>query len=102
MGSRVISQTPEGEAPITIETVPPQKCRLRHGTSHRLDGIPHEFANMPEFIHHTVTIRHAAASRQTLEFSRAENAPIEGACFDKLTPALLMIADLHILSKNVF
>ena len=53
----VISQAPEGEAPITIESVPPEKCRLRHGTSHRLDGIPHEFAYMPDFIHHTVTIR---------------------------------------------
>jgi hypothetical protein len=47
----VISQAPEGEAPITIETVPPEKCRLGHGTSHRLDGIPHKFANMPEVTH---------------------------------------------------
>jgi hypothetical protein len=52
----LISQAPEGEAPITIETVPPEKCRLRHSTSHRLDGIPHKFANLPELIHHTVTI----------------------------------------------
>ena len=48
----VISQAPEGEAPIAIETVPPEKCRLRYGTSHRLDGVPHKFANTSEFIHH--------------------------------------------------
>jgi len=48
----VISQAPEGEAPITIETVPTKKCRLRHGTRHRLDGIPHKFTNMPELIQH--------------------------------------------------
>jgi hypothetical protein len=49
----VIFQAPEGETSITIETVPPEKCRLRHGTSHRLDWIPHKFGNMPEFIYHT-------------------------------------------------
>ena len=48
----VVSQAPEGEAPITIETVPSEKRRLRRDTGHRLDGIPHQFANMPEFIHH--------------------------------------------------
>ena len=54
----VISQAPEGEAPIAIQAVPAEKGRLRHGTSHRLDRIPHQFANMPEFMYHTVTKRH--------------------------------------------
>jgi len=57
----VISQAPEGEAPIAIETMPPEKCRLHHGTSHRLDGIPNELADMPDFIHHAGTILHAAS-----------------------------------------
>jgi hypothetical protein len=43
----VVSEAPESEAPITIETVPPEKCRLRRGPCHRLDGIPHKFADMP-------------------------------------------------------
>ncbi|MFL5328864.1 MAG: hypothetical protein ACJ8C4_08095 [Gemmataceae bacterium] len=55
----VIAQTPEGEAPITRKTVPPEKRRLRRRTRHRLDGIPHQFADMPEFVHHSVTKRHA-------------------------------------------
>jgi hypothetical protein len=76
----VISQAPEGEAPITSETVPPEKCRLRHGTRHRLDGIPHKLANMPEFFHRAVTLRHAAASlmdpalEKTLTAATLENA----------------------------
>lgn len=52
----VVSQAPEGEAPVAIETVPPEKCRFRHGASHRLDGIPDKLANMPQLLHRIVSV----------------------------------------------
>src|SRR5436305_13033194 len=61
----VDSRTPESESPITGEPVPAKKCRLHHGTGHRLDGIPRNLANMPELLHHKVTIHDSAASRPT-------------------------------------
>ena len=73
--SAIISQFPEGKAPITIETMPPEKCRLRRSPSHGLNGISHKFANMPKFIPHTVTIRHSAASGLTARITpRASGA----------------------------
>lgn len=46
-----VSHTAESEAPITIETVPPEKCRLRRRTRHRLHGIPHKFGDMTQVNH---------------------------------------------------
>jgi hypothetical protein len=66
----VVSHTPEGEAPITIETVPPEECRVGHGAGHRLDGIAHEFANMPEIDHRRFSRRQAAATEMDPELER--------------------------------
>ena len=61
----VISQAPEGKATIPIETVPPEKCRLGRDTSHRLDGVPHKLANMPELNHSVWHFPHATGNRLT-------------------------------------
>ena len=44
----VVFQPSEGEAPIAIEAVPPEKRRFGRGAGHRLDRIPHELRNMPK------------------------------------------------------
>src|SRR5262245_55104506 len=53
----VISQAPEGEAPIALETVPAENCRLGHGPSHRFHWIAHQFADMPKLLYHHTTLR---------------------------------------------
>jgi hypothetical protein len=47
-----ISQAPESEAAIPIETVPSEVGSLGGGTRHGLDGIPYKFTDMPELNHH--------------------------------------------------
>src|SRR5262249_59578958 len=59
--SSVVSDTPEGEPPITVEPVPPEKSRLRGDAGHRLDGGPHDLEDTPDWNHgawsHGVTDR---------------------------------------------
>src|SRR5215218_5553457 len=60
----VVAGTPEGVSPVTVEPVPSKKCRVRCRTGHRLDGITHEFANVPELDHPAATIFHSMASAE--------------------------------------
>src|ERR1700741_1609456 len=60
-----IAETPESKTTIAVEAVPAKKGRLSLHTGHRLDGVAHEFGNMPDDLHHRNNIRHAAPSRRT-------------------------------------
>lgn len=64
------------------------KVRLLRGTCHRLDGIPHKFADMPELNHHTVTIRHVVASRRTTKLTRRATCNYERLGHDCTTKQL--------------
>ena len=86
----VISYAPEGEAPITVETVPSEKCRLGYRACHRFDGVPNKFVNMSEFIRHTqfpflVHTRSGGRRRRKSLNKHAPEHPMritdKGACF---------------------
>src|SRR5262249_43208828 len=61
----VVSRPPEGESPITVEPLPAKKRRLRRGPRHGLDGIPRDFAHMPDWNHGGATLRYPTPSRRT-------------------------------------
>src|SRR6059058_4237270 len=53
----VDAHTPEGESPIPGEPVEAKKCRFHRDSSHGLDGIAHDLADLPDLNHKVVILR---------------------------------------------
>jgi hypothetical protein len=47
----LVCHPPEGEAPVAVESMPTQQCRLCGDARHRFDGITSKFAYVADMNH---------------------------------------------------